>query len=415
VEWLKTNGEKVEKGEPILVMETDKIAIDVEAPVSGILQGICAQAGEQLPIGTVIAYILAPGETLPDDGTPKKEPAKLQDHPLFEGITPVARKMATAGKVDVSKVKGTGAGGRITKQDVEAAIQASTEVAPDRNKVNATPKARKLARQMEIDLSQVGGSGPSGRIQAEDVMAFSSSAKQTGRTSEISRDEWIPLVGIRRTIAERMTTSYQSAPHITFTTRVDMTGFEAARAQLTAEAEANNGGRVSLTALMIKLLALTLCEHPFLNSTLKDDQIILRGDINISVAVALPKGLIAPVVKNADQKNLRQITTEVDDLVLRAREGKLNPGDVKGGTFSLSNLGPFGIEQFTAIIYPGQAGILAVGSMQPEVIPVDGEPQIRPILHMTLSVDHRIVDGAIAAQFMADLKSKLEAPIMALW
>jgi pyruvate dehydrogenase E2 component (dihydrolipoamide acetyltransferase) len=173
--------------------------------------------------------------------------------------------------------------------------------------------------------------------------------------------------------------------------------------------------QVSITALLVKLLAINLHRHPWLNSSLSEERIILRNNINIGVAVALSEGLIVPVVKNAGQKNIQQITGEIDDLVQRARDGKLSLSDVKGGTFTLSNLGPFGIEKFTAIINPGQSAILAVGSLQPEVIPVDDQPQIRPVVAMTLSVDHRIVDGAVAAHFMSDLKSMLEDPALALW
>jgi len=411
VEWLKNEGDQVQQGEMILVIETDKVAVEVEAPVSGILQGIRAQPGENLPIGTVIAYILSSGEQLPEQSTVpvEKSVSRTSEYSKPAGSTPVARKMAEDLGVDLSQVVGTGVGGKITKGDIEAVISGSTEGVGGDGKVSATPKARRLARQSGVDLSLVEGSGPQGRIQADDVIAY--------KPADMFVDQVVPFQGMRRTIAERVTSSYQTVPHITFSARVDMTNFEVARAQLSAKAQASVGsdGRVSMTALFVKLLAMTLREHPLLNSSLVDEQIILRKAINVGVAVALPDGLIVPVLRAADQKTMRQITLEVDDLVQRARQGKLAPGDVKGGTFTLSNLGPFGIEQFTALINPGQSAILAVGSVQSEVIPVDDQPGIRPVMHMTLSVDHRVVDGAVAAHFMADLKNTLENPALTLW
>jgi pyruvate dehydrogenase E2 component (dihydrolipoamide acetyltransferase) len=420
VEWLKSEGDQVQQGELILVIETDKVAIDVEAPASGILQGIRAQPGDNLPIGTVIAYILDSGESLPDDETPsieKVEEQKPTEIHKDAGITPVARKFAEDRGVDLLSVTGTGAGGKITKQDIEAVISRRHNGVEDDEQVYATPKARRLARQSGIELALVDGSGPVGRIQADDVVAHQAMAQSSAKIDDLHSDEVIPLQGMRRTIAERMTASYQSVPHINFTIRADMTNFEIARSRFMTKAQASLGPstKVSMTALFVKLLAINLRQHPWLNSSLSEEQIILRNNINIGVAVALPDGLIVPVLKNADQKDLRQITSEVDELVERARDGKLSPGDVKGGTFTLSNLGPFGIEQFTAIINPGQSAILAVGSMKQEVIPVDDQPQIRPVIAMTLSVDHRIVDGVVAAHFMSDLKAVLEDSVLALW
>jgi pyruvate dehydrogenase E2 component (dihydrolipoamide acetyltransferase) len=409
VEWLKENGETVTIGEPILVIETDKVAIDVESPATGVIDGIRAEVGEQLPIGTVIAYILAPGEALPsieklEESTKTIEKQPTAAHPTVDPstteISPVALRMAQAKNIDLSKIKGSGVRGRITKRDIEAAVHNRLYISSEG--VNATPKARVLARELSVELSQVKGSGPSGRIQAEDITSFSTKA-----ISIDPGDEVIPLVGMRRTIAERMTSSYQSAPHINFTMRVDMTSFENARAVLAGET--GPGTRISMTALFVQLLANVLRKHPLLNSSLIKDRIVMRHRINIGVAVALENGLIVPVIMNADQKSLAEISEETADLVKRARENRLNPNDVKGGTFTLTNLGPFGIEQFTAIINPGQAAILAVGSIQEEVIPIDGKPQIRPVVRMTLSADHRIVDGAVAAQFMGEYKQVLEA------
>jgi pyruvate dehydrogenase E2 component (dihydrolipoamide acetyltransferase) len=218
---------------------------------------------------------------------------------------------------------------------------------------------------------------------------------------------------MRRTIAERLTASYQSIPHIQFTVRVDMTNFFKARNDYNELALKRGDDKVSVTAVLVKLVSMVLTDHPWVNSSLIDDKIILHKDINIGVAVALEKGLIVPVVKNADQKGISLIASETNELITRAREEKLNNADVKGGTFTITNLGPFGVEQFNAIINPPEAGILAVGSTTAEAVVLqDGTIAARPIMRLTLSADHRIVDGAVAARFIGDLKTTLENPIL---
>jgi pyruvate dehydrogenase E2 component (dihydrolipoamide acetyltransferase) len=423
VEWRKHDGEEVKEGEIILVIETDKVAIDVESPGTGILKGISAQKGDVVPIGTVIAYILEPGEELPEDAAPTTEEAAPKESTSV-GITststttvlatPVAQKMAIARGIDLSTIPGSGRGGKVTKTDVEGAL--SAEIIPyGVEKVYATPAARRIAREMGIDLIQVPGTGPLGRIQGLDVVAYEpyqlpdiSQASQ--RTLE---PEVIPLIGIRRTIAERMTASYQSIPHIKFTSRVDMTKFIAAREVLNSHAEERGEQKVSATALMVKLVAMTLLNHPWLNSSITEDSILLHKEINIGVAVALEAGLIVPVVKNANLKGVSQISSEVVDLATRAREGRLVSSDVKGGTFTISNLGPFGVERFDAIINSPEGAILAIGGTHQEAVPIEnGQIVSRPVMHFTLSADHRIVDGAVAARFVVDLKSSFENPIL---
>ena len=320
-------------------------------------------------------------------------------------------------------MEGTGPRGRVTKSDVELVLSraagaalAAPSVAAELplGKVRATPAARRIAREREVELSAVTGSGPRGRVQAADVLAsvFTSLSPEIGR-GEVTV---VPLEGMRRTIAERMTASYQTIPHITFTVRVDMSAFEKARARLNARAEATGQPRVSATALIVKAVAWVLKRHPWLNSTLRSDEIHLLPEINVGVAVALEEGLIVPVVRQADRKGVAEIAAEVNDLAARAREGRLTPPDVAGGTFTVSNLGPFGIEQFTAIINPPQAAILAIGATRPEPVADEGGQIVaRPVMRMTLSADHRIVDGAIVARFLADLREALEAPTLLLW
>jgi pyruvate dehydrogenase E2 component (dihydrolipoamide acetyltransferase) len=422
VEWLKGNGQKVEEGETILVMETDKIAIDVEAPGTGILDGISAHPGDVVPIGTVIAYILEEGEKLPEapasEPTPseasRKEPAPPIKTPTRDvPATPVARKMAETHGVDLSGIQGTGAGGKITKADVQAIVD-SGATAPSGD-IIASPAARRTARLEGVDLDMVKGTGPGGRIQAFDVKGFLEGQPGVGlpATSRVSAGESIPLIGMRKTIADRLTASYQSIPHIQFTARVDMSNFIKARSDYNDLALKRGDEKVSVTAMLIKLVAMVLAEHRMLNSSLAGDQILLHQDINIGVAVALENGLIVPVVKNADQKGISKIAVESNDLVIKAREERLTSAEVKGGTFTISNLGPFGVEQFNAIINPPEAAILAIGATTSEVVALpEGAIAVRPIMRITLSADHRIVDGAVAARFISDLKTTLENPVL---
>ena len=420
-EWHKQNGEEVKEGEIILVIETDKVAVDIESPGTGILNGISAHPGDVVPIGTVIAHILEPGEALPAATTVPEKPAvaKVPAPPPQQtaavAATPVAQNMAVSHGIDLTAVPPTGSGGKVTKADVQAALERITEQPGGDGKVYATPAARRVARENAVELAAVRGSGPKGRIQASDVEAFAASLpiSEIPAESQPLEPEVIPLIGMRRTIAERMTESYQTIPHIKFTSRIDMTKFIAARKDLNALAEKRGEPKISATALFVKLVAMTLSTHPWLNSSLAEDQILLHKEINIGVAVALEKGLIVPVIKNADQKGISQLAVEVNDYAVRARDGELVSADVKVGTFTISNLGPFGVEQFEAIINPPEAAILAIGGTQPQAVPlVDGQIVSRPIMNITLSADHRIVDGAVAARFVADLKAIFENPFL---
>jgi pyruvate dehydrogenase E2 component (dihydrolipoamide acetyltransferase) len=291
-----------------------------------------------------------------------------------------------------------------------------------------------------VNLKQVTGSGPRGRVQAADVEDLAGGRGMAAQ--EASREakppggvQVVPLAGMRRTVAERMTVSYQTTPHITLTMRVDMGAFEEARAQHNATGVAARGQHVSVTALIVKAVAWALRRHPWLNSTLRGvedpaghpaipdpadrsglrdrgKEIHLLPEVNVGVAVALEQGLIVPVLHAADRRSLMETAAVINDLTARAREGRLTPADVAGGTFTVTNLGVFGVEQFTAIINPPQAAILAVGALQPEAVVKGGQVVVRPMMRMTLSADHRIVDGAVAARFMSDLRDALESPVL---
>ena len=420
VEWLKEEGQEVEKDEILLVIETAKIAIDVEAPASGILAGISAGPGDEVPIGTVIAYLLEEGESLPERVQPADEedsvPEELRtSQPQTDSppATPVARNLAAAHDLDLSQVHGSGRRGKVRKADVQAALDQSVQTLGE-GKVIATPAARRTARLEEVSLEQVPGTGPGGRIQAFDVENFLKSRSPTPSSPRIGKDaETLPLVGMRRTIAERMTSSYQTIPHIQFTNRADATKLLAVREDFNQEARERGEEPISLTALLVSITAGVLRDHPHLNSSLREDHIVLHREINIGVAVALENGLIVPVVPQADQKNLRQLSAEVSELVSRAREQKLTNQQVTGGTFTITNLGPFGVEQFNAIINPPEAAILAVGSIKPQpVVLPDGSLGSRPLMSLTLSADHRIIDGVVGARFLTHLVRVIESPIL---
>ncbi|MDX1412627.1 MAG: dihydrolipoamide acetyltransferase family protein [Candidatus Promineifilaceae bacterium] len=427
-QWLKEEGDEVKQGETILEIETDKVAIEVEAPATGILSGILVDEGETVPIATVIAYILEPGEALPDQAKPAETKAEAPKSSLETTVrqtdwevpaTPVARNMAEASGIDLAGVSGTGPRGRVTKKDVQDALAVPKPFDNGEGKVYATPAARRISNEMGVQLGNLSGSGPDGRIQAADVLAAAERGVVTAETIEpltpAAEVEVIPLRGMRRTIADRLTASYQQTPHIGFTWRNDMTRFNETRAQLNAHADKTGSPRISATALIVKIVGSALARHPWLNSSFQGEEIHLHRDINIGVAVALDTGLIVPVVHDVAAKSVSELAAAVKDLSTRAREGQLIPSEVRGGTFTISNLGPFGVEEFNAIINPPEAAILAIGATQNEVV-ADNEGQVvvRPMMHMTLSADHRVVDGAVAAHFIADLKAALEQPVLLL-
>jgi pyruvate dehydrogenase E2 component (dihydrolipoamide acetyltransferase) len=418
VAWLKDEGDVVEKGDPIAEVTTDKIDMEVEAPADGILGGIRYHKGDTVPVTKVIAYILAEGEQPPPaEEAPAAAPVgDVSPGPAAPGAdaTPVARRVAEAEGVDLAAVTGSGPGGKITRQDVEAHAAGRVSAPPDEGngRVRATPAARRVARERGIDLTAVAGTGPRGRVQEADALAAARGAAPSvaAPPAPAGEVEIIPLEGMRKTIADRMQHSYQQAPHITLTREVDMTNAIAFRAY--ANDRLPEGAlRISMTALIVKAAAWALREVPILNAHLMDDAIHLMPRINVGVAVALDGGLIVPVVHDADRRGLREVGAAVADLATRAREARLRPGDLKGGTFTVSNLGMLGIDQFTAILNPPEVGILAVGRTAQRFVPDErGEPVARPLMTVTLAVDHRAVDGALGARFLAALCDALEEP-----
>ena len=430
VRWLHQEGERVEKDDPLLEVETDKVTMEVEAPASGILVRISAREGETVPVTTVIALVAQPAEALaasPAGETPPPphpavtaQRANATQHADVRA-TPVAQRVAAAAGIDIRQVPATTPEGTIRREDVE---QYLAQNALATAKPRATPAARRLAREHRVDLSQVNGSGPRGRIQASDVPLTTSvePAHQTAQPTTagmVGPDTVEPLTSIRRTIAARLTQSYQTMPHITLSVDVDMSATEKLRAELNRQADALKAPRVSVTAMLVKTCAWALHRHRWLNASWQNNDVRFHADANIGVAVALDEGIIVPVLHAADQLGLGDIAAHLHDLTSRARQGRLTLDEVRGGTFTISNLGMFGIQHFTAIINPPEGAILAVGAMAKRlvVIEADGEDQavIRPIMNLTLSVDHRLIDGATAARFLQDVARVMEQPSLLMW
>jgi pyruvate dehydrogenase E2 component (dihydrolipoamide acetyltransferase) len=437
IQWLVLDGDSVAKGDPLLEVETDKVIMEVEAPTDGIIAGIRYREGDTVPVTEIIAYILADGETLPEAPqptpstgisqsaasdisapAPAREPAALRQP---APASPIARRLAASEGIDLTDIGGSGPGGKIMRKDVElhrAKAPEASSPRPGNGKTRATPAARRSARAHQVELAAIAGSGPRGRIQAADVEAALSHSRQVpadrDTTAAVEMVTTIPLEGRRRTIAQRAQTSYQEAPHIMLTLDVDMTEALLLRQYANAHLDEERP-EISMTAIIIQACAWTLRQRPIINSHFRDDHIAVMQDVNVGMAVALDEGLVVPVIRHTDRKGLRQIGVEIVDLIERARAGRLRPDDVTGGTFTVSNLGMFGIDHFTAIIYPPQVGILAIGRIAKRFVPdADDNPVARPMMTVTLAVDHRAIDGAIAAQFLTTLREALEHPVSEL-
>ncbi len=419
LEWLKKDGDKVEKGDPIATVSTDKLSMEVEAPESGILSGVRYKVGDVVPVTKIIAYILQPGEALPTDAetaapalTPKpaEVPAVSTEPAATGNATPVAQRMMQDAGIGADVLQGSGPDGKITKADVEAYI-AQPKVEKPVGKAAATPAARRVAAEGSINLASITGSGPKGRIQEADVRNMAAAPiAQTAGTTASAEPTRIPLRGMRRIIAENMTKSWQQAPEITFQVDINM---DTARTLRDVSAKKVNGvmKKFSYTALLTKIVAWALLRHPTMNSRLEGNEVVLLPYVHMGVGVAIPDGLIVPVIKNTEQKGIFQIHDELKDLAERARNNKLVPEDLESGTFTISNLGMYGIDRFTAIINPPQSAILAVGNIVEKFVPDENKnPVLKPIMSVVAIADHRVIDGAVVAEFLADVKKGLENP-----
>ena len=424
IRWLKQAGERVEKGETILEVQTDKIDMEVEATVGGILTDVRYDADATVPVTTIIAYLAAPGEVVAPTQPASPSASTAPPSPAEVRASPVAQRMAAATGVDLAQIAGSGPAGRIVKRDVAGALVEVAHAAPvpavdPPGAIRATPAARRLARAQAIDLATLVGSGPAGRIQAVDVVVGARGEGQgvvhteprpSGRDNAPAGEL---LRGKRRVIATRLSQSWQTAPHIFFTTAIDLTRIDALTADLGAAVEAG-GGRLTLTVWIARAVTAALACHPRLNAWLQPNGDQWRyqqhATVNLGIAVALDDGLIVPVVPDAGGLGLIVLAARIADLAARARAGQITPDEVSGGTFSISNLGMYPVAHFTAIINPPEVAILAVGQAQMQPVWDGAAFAPRRMLQVTLSVDHRAIDGAVAAAFLAELKRLLEEP-----
>ena len=404
VKWLKGEGDAVAQGDILAEIETDKATMELVARGAGVLRKVFVGEGVAAPVGDVIAIIAAEGEDI-----------AAMVAGLGGGGSPAA---------DGGGAEEAGAGAGAASDPAPAAPSARTATPPPAppttpGRVKASPVARRLARDAGLDVATLQGSGPGGRVIKRDVEAAARAAEAAATTPAPAVTAWpapadtefedTPLSQMRKTVARRLTESLGPVPHFFLTVDVDMKRALAARKRVN-ELLAARGAKASINDLVIKAAAVALIHHPECNAWWQGDAIRRFNRVHIGVAVAVPDGLITPVIRDAHAKGLGQISTEVRELAGRARDKKLQPHEYTGSTFSISNLGIFGIEEFTAVINPPEAGIIAVGAVEERPVAVGGEVVVRPRMRVTMSCDHRVIDGAQGARFLATLKSFLEEP-----
>lgn len=379
VSWRKKEGEQVTKGELLLEVETDKAVVEIEALGSGILAGIKALEGDVVPVGQAIAWLVQPGEAPPADSGPTETGRRTDSSPTAKAVveTPAAPNPGTTARVRVS------------------------------------PKARRIAREREVDISKVRGSGPGGEILAEDVLA----AVPEAAPATPAPPPTIPAAGrveavssIGRIMAERTTQSWTTVPHFFVVRDVDAAALNAAREELVPAVEKSHSVKVTHSDLLVVAVAHALRQHPRMNAAWGKDGITLNPQVNIALAMAVENAVVTAVIPDADRITIADIATQRRQLAERARAGRLRPADITGATFTISNLGMYQVDAFTAIIVPPQAGILAVGAITDRVVPIDGGLGVRPMMTLSLSCDHRVVDGASGAAFLKDVVEAIRNP-----
>ncbi len=366
VAWRKKEGERVAKGEPLLEIETDKAVLEIEAPADGVLADVTAVEGAEVPVGQTIAWIVAPGEAAPAE-------AAATDSPRPEAATVARRATPTA---------------------VPSPVRVTTDV-------RISPKARRVAREHGIDFTQLQGTGPEGVIVTEDVLAAVRPKPAPANP---------PLSAVARLMAERTAQSWTSVPHFFLVRDADAGALAQFREQIGAAVEQKFAVRPTYTDVLVALVARVLAKHPLLNASWIENGIRTNSDINIAVAIAVNDGVVAPVIHAADKAQVGEIAVRTRELAERARAGRLHPADLAGGTFTITNLGMYDVDAFTAVISPPQAAILAVGRIAERVIAVEGRPAVRSLMTLTLSTDHRVADGARAAAFMSDVVVAIANP-----
>jgi len=449
VRWLKQEGEEVIRGEVIAEIETDKATVEYEAYTGGVMGKIVAEEGVTIPVGGLIAVITDPGESIPEElltdaaisdsngsaaaaapappESPAPQPAAAPPADAGEvRASPIARRLAQERGIDLSTVTGTGPGGRITEADIPdqgvAAPAPAASPAASNGYIKASPLAKRLARERGIDLANLTGTGPEGRITEADVpdQAAEPEAEAGDWDSSIPApaaapapaeltSENVELSRMRQAIARVTVDSWSGAPHFYVAVDIDMTKAMAFRRDLNDELDAEK--RVSVNDLIVKASAIAISRHPKFNSFFRDDHLQMNGSINVGIAIALESGLIVPGINGCESRSLVEIAAASRDLVSRANSGTLRNEEYSGTTFSVSNMGMFDIDSFTAIIFPPHAAILAVGTVKEQPVVRDGELAIAQMMKANLSTDHRVADGSEAAQFMVEIKKLLENPI----
>jgi pyruvate dehydrogenase E2 component (dihydrolipoamide acetyltransferase) len=383
VSWVKKEGEQIRKGEILLEVETDKAVVEIEASADGVLGGVKSQAGDVVPVGTTIAWILAPGEQVPAEAA---------------SAAPAARTMTEQPRPATAAPASTSTPRSSTAPTTSGEIQIS-------------PKARRLAKELGVDIATVRGTGPDGTITSDDISAAAAAPKTTPAAAPAAAaSAGSPLSTVARLMAERTTQSWTQVPHFFLVRELDATALNELRGKLGPAIEKDRGVKLTHTDLLVAIVSRVLKKHPKMNALWSGQGIQMNSDINISVAMAVTDGVVGAVIPKADSTALADISVQRRDLAERARGGKLKPGDVANGTFSITNLGMYNVDAFNAIIAPPQAAILAVGRIADRVVAVNGQPAVRSMVTLTLSADHRVVDGAQAALFFNDLAEALSSP-----
>ncbi len=390
VRWYKKVGEAVKKGEPVLEIETDKVNLDLEAEQDGTIGELTAQEGQVVPVGGRVATIVRPGES----AEPQRRALDKKD----------SVKHTTGEYAEAIEMKGPPRKDRSAPLTNVVAIPRA-----EGGRQRSSPLARKIAREMGVSLDAIQGSGPQGRIVARDVQNVGPALSRPARAESPRHVETkqIPLSAMRRTIAKRLAESTGPIPHFYLTADLDVTKLLLLRQQL-SEIE---DSKLSINDFIIRAVALALQHHPNVNASWGEEAITQHGEIHIGVAVSTPEGLITPVVRNADQKSVMEIAIEVRSLAEKAKNRKLMPNEYQGSTFTISNLGAWGIEEFTAIINPPNSAILAIGAANEQPVVIDRQVVVRDRMKVTMSCDHRVVDGAAGAEYLKTLRQFIEQPV----
>ncbi len=433
IKWFKNEGDQIKAGEPLLEVMTDKVNMEVEAPENGVLRKILAQPDDIIPVKDPIAIIGTADESIDDllgpaKAEPAPAPAPVEDKPapvaaaapapsapaapaapavpvagerLF--ASPSAKRVAREKGIDIAVLagKGSGPGGRIVERDVlDYAASAA----------KATPLAGKMAADLGVEVAAVAGTGIGRKVTSQDIQRAAEAASVPG----LSIGQKIPFSGLRKAVANGVTSSDQSTVRVTLVSEVDMTECMKMRSSIVKDIEARYGVRISFTDIIVKAAARAIEDKPIVNASIEGDSIVIHDHIHIGIATAVEAGLIVPVVRDVNLKSIPQISKDIKELAARARAGQSGPDDLRGGTFTVTNLGTYGVESFNPVITPGQGAILGVCKIIEKPVVVDGEIVVRSMMNLCLTFDHRVMDGAPAAEYLARLKEILQSPYILL-